>query len=96
MNWIEKVREIAVKRKWTIKQLAGDLGVSQQFLNDVVNGKKPVPPMLKIKILDRLSYEITNELIIDILPEAAAEALRGVIEKQRKWLGNKGETQDRA
>jgi transcriptional regulator with XRE-family HTH domain len=83
MDWIEKIKEVANNRGWTIKQLAGDLGVSQQFLNDVVNGKKPIPPMLKIKILDRLSYEITNELIIDILPEGAADALRELIKKRQ-------------
>lgn len=76
MDWQKAINQLAEDRKISIRQLAADLGVSQQFLNDVARGSKPASPMLKLKVLDRLGYDLTRDTLLLIFPDDIAQAIR--------------------
>lgn len=96
MDWPEKINELAAERRCSIRQLAADLGVSQQFLSEVVRGVKPASPMLKIKVLDRFGYDLTRDILIDIFPNDIAEQIRkvdierGIKRAEHKAMKNDG------
>lgn len=91
MDWIKLLEEIKNKRGWSIRQLAGDLGVSQAYLNDVMRGVRKPSPLQKAKILDRYGYNFTTELIIELLPDDAAQIVKKAIDDQIKKIAEKAD-----
>lgn len=83
MDWIKTLEEIRTKRGWSIRQLAGDLGVSQAYLNDIMRGIRKPSALQKARILDRYGYHFTNEIIIEILPDDAAEVVKEALKRQK-------------
>lgn len=67
MDWITKIRELAEARKMSLRQLAADLGVSQQFLNDVVNSKRAPSLKLKLAVLSRIGYDAPRDALLELL-----------------------------
>lgn len=76
MDWPAEIKKLTVQRKWSMRQLALDIGVSQQFLNEVARGVKPASPMLKLKIMGLLGYDLSRDNLIDIFPDDVANAIR--------------------
>ncbi|NTV93911.1 MAG: helix-turn-helix transcriptional regulator [Thiobacillus sp.] len=91
MDWSNAIKELAEKRGWSIRQLAGDLGVSQQYLNDVAKGAKPASPMLRFKLLGRMGYDISFEYFMLLLPDDVATAVREWDAQGKKTLAKKAD-----
>lgn len=84
MDWPQTIRNLATDRQQSLRQLSADLGVSQQFLSDVVNGKKAATWRLKLSVLAAIGYDgPRDELFELLLSEEAADAAR-------KWEIDRG------
>ena len=77
------VKKLASDRAMSIRQLAADLECSQQFLSEVVGGKKPPGIRLKLKILGAVGYDAPRNELLELLmtDDDAAEVIEW--EKQR-------------
>lgn len=91
INWTEEIKNMCAKRGWSIRKLAGDVGVSQTYMQDVANGKVPPSPLLKIKLAGRFGWDKTTELLCEILPADAAEAWKQWDDNTTKALGDAAE-----
>lgn len=67
INWPETVKDIADKRQMSIRQLASDLGCSQQFLSEVAAGKKPPGVGLRLKILGAIRFQGPRSQLLELL-----------------------------
>lgn len=67
MDWLKQIAELAVQRGLSQRKLASILGVSQQFLNDVVNQKREPSLKLKLAILGVTGYEGARDVLLEML-----------------------------
>lgn len=72
----ERLKDLQEARGINDSQTAKLLGISRQFLSSVKQGERPMPPMVKFKILDFLGYTWTRENLLRILPDDIATALK--------------------
>lgn len=74
MDWIQEIKNLRAPGQ-SDAGLAADLGVSKQFLSDVLAGKKELSLRLKLLIWKRLGRELDRDAALAFLPGKAAEAL---------------------
>lgn len=91
VNWKEEIEALCEKRGWTLKALAGDLGISQAYLSEVLHGRRPLSLPLKIKLAGRIGWNKTSDLLVDLLPDDAAEAWASWESKTTESLGKQEE-----
>ncbi|CAJ0733953.1 helix-turn-helix domain-containing protein [Ralstonia mannitolilytica] len=91
MDWQQAIKDLAEKRGWSMRQLAGDLGVSATYLHDVLHGKRPASLALRIKLAGRLGWNKTSDLLAELLPDDAAKAWKEWDDKTTKQLGEAAE-----
>lgn len=91
MDWQQVIRDLAEKRGWSMRQLAGDLGISPGYLNDVLNGRSPASLVLRIKLAGRMGWNKTSDLLAELLPDDAAKAWKEWDDKTTKQLGEAAE-----
>lgn len=90
-DWPAKLKELAVSRHTSIRGLAEQLGVSQQYLNDVVKGSKPPSPWLKFRFYGLTTWSGTIEEITSLLPDDLAKAIREKDQAGLKTLAESAE-----
>lgn len=91
VDWKAEIEALCEKRGWTLKALAGDLGISQAYLSEVLHGRRPLSMPLKIKLAGRIGWNKTSDLLVELLPDDAAEAWKEWDERGTKALGEKAE-----
>ena len=75
-EWQKRIQDLCTSRKWSMRKLAGDIGVSPSYLHDVATGKSPASPMLKLKLIGRVSWTGSIEQLMRLLPEEAANIIK--------------------
>jgi len=75
MNWIEEINSLRAAGQ-SDASLAADLGVSKQFLSDVLNGKKELSLKLKLVVWKKLGRELNREAALALLPDKVARDLQ--------------------
>lgn len=75
MNWIEEIKGLRAAGQ-SDASLAADLGVSKQFLSDVLNGKKELSLKLKLVVWKKLGRELNREAALALLPDKVARDLQ--------------------
>lgn len=75
MNWIEEIKGLRAAGQ-SDANLAADLGVSKQFLSDVLNGKKELSLKLKLVVWKKLGRELNREAALALLPDKVARDLQ--------------------
>lgn len=65
--------------------------MSVNYLSEVMNDKRPASLVLKIKLWSRLGYDKSSDLLVELLPDDAAEAWAQWETKKTEALGRKGE-----
>lgn len=75
MNWIEEIKGLRAAGQ-SHANLAADLGVSKQFLSDVLNGKKELSLKLKLVVWKKLGRELNREAALALLPDKVARDLQ--------------------
>lgn len=91
IDWSKEIERLCAEREWTLKALAGDLGISQAYLSEVIHGRRPPSALLKIKLAGRLGWNKTSDFFEELLPEDAANAWREWDDRTTKELGEKSE-----
>lgn len=87
-DWPTKLLNLCKQRGWTQKMLAGELGVTPAFLNEVIKGKKQLSPWLKFRYYGMAGWDGTIEQITSLLPDDVATAvLESEKELARQTLG---------
>ena len=81
MDWTSAFRQLADDRHTSMRELAVQLGISQQFLSDVVRGAKPPSPWLKFRYYGLAGWKGSIEQITSLLPDDLAEAVRAADQK---------------
>ncbi|KPF48760.1 hypothetical protein IP87_09715 [beta proteobacterium AAP121] len=74
MNWIEEIKSLRSPGQ-SDSALAAELGVSKQFLSDVLAGKKELSLQKKLLVWKRLGRELDREAALAFLPAKAADEL---------------------
>lgn len=74
MNWIEEVKKLRAAGQ-SDAGLAADLGVSKQFLSDVLAGKKELSFEKKLVVWKRLGRALDSDAALAFLPAKYAEEL---------------------
>ena len=74
MNWIEEIKQLRAPGQ-SDAGLAADLGVSKQFLSDVLAGKKELSLKKKLVVWKKLGRELDRDAALAFLPAKAAEEL---------------------
>jgi transcriptional regulator with XRE-family HTH domain len=74
MNWIEEINTLRAPSQ-SDASLAADLGVSKQFLSDVLTGKKELSLKLKVMVWKKLGRELGREAALALLPDKVARDL---------------------
>ena len=74
MNWIEEIKRLRAPGQ-SDAGLAADLGVSKQFLSDVLAGKKELSLKKKLVVWKKLGRELDRDAALAFLPAKAAEEL---------------------
>lgn len=76
MNWIEEIKKLRAPSQ-SDAGLAADLGVSKQFLSDVLTGKKELSLKLKCLVWTKGRHQLDREAALAFLPlKVANELLR--------------------
>lgn len=75
MNWIEEINSLRAAGQ-SDASLAADLGVSKQFLSDVLTGKKELSLKLKLVVWKKLARELNREAALALLPDKVAKDLQ--------------------
>jgi transcriptional regulator with XRE-family HTH domain len=75
MNWIDEIRKLRDELQLSDAQTAAELGVSKQFLSDVLTGKKQLSNKVKLKIWSRREHDLDRESLLAFLPYKVAEQL---------------------
>lgn len=75
MNWIDEIKMLRDERQLSDAQTAAELGVSKQFLSDVLTGKKLLSNKVKLKIWSRREYDLDRDRLFAFLPSKVAEQL---------------------
>lgn len=75
MDWIDEIRKLRASKSLSDSQCALELGVSKQFLSDVLAGKKPLSPKLKMKIWTLSERELGSADLLAFLPAKVADEL---------------------
>ncbi len=57
-------------------QIAASLGISPSMISKARNGLGELSPVAKLKLLDRLGYMASTDILCDLLPPKAAARLR--------------------
>lgn len=89
MNWIEEINSLRAPGQ-SDASLAADLGVSKQFLSDVMTGKKELSLKLKLHVWRKLRRELSREAALAFLPAKVAQDLQQAHDE----LVQRGENQD--
>lgn len=74
MNWIEEIKKLRAPGQ-SDAGLAADLGVSKQFLSDVLAGKKELSLTKKLVVWKKLSRELDRDAALAFLPAKSADEL---------------------
>jgi transcriptional regulator with XRE-family HTH domain len=90
-DWPEKLIALCTSRGWTQKQLAGELGVTPAYLNEVIKGKKEASPWLKLRYYGIAGWDKTMEQVISLLPDDVAQVVRESEKKAIAKIGQKAE-----
>lgn len=81
-SWLSRLDQVKARAALTTdKQLANHLGISPQFLSNVKKGI-PFSPQLKVRIMDRLGYQLGRDALLMLLPSDVANLIRE-IDQQR-------------
>jgi len=91
INWQQEITDLCEIRGWSLRALAGDIGVSVNYLSEVINGKRPPSLALKIKLAGRIGWNKTSDLLVELLPDDAATAWSEWDKKTTDDLGKKSE-----
>jgi len=75
MNWIEEIKTLRAPGQ-SDASLAADLGVSKQFLSDVLAGRKELSLKLKVTAWKKLGRELSREAALAFLPGKIAKDLQ--------------------
>lgn len=97
INWAAMVQKLASDRQMSMRQLAADLGCSQQFLSEVAGGKKPPGIGLRLKILSAVGYDGPRDELLELLfnEDEAASILEWERERGQRRANKKAEKQER-
>ena len=76
MDWQEAIQQLLQTKRFSLRQLAIEIGIGNVYLSEVARGAKPASPMLKLRILRSLGRRIGKEELIMLLPEDVAEEVR--------------------
>jgi transcriptional regulator with XRE-family HTH domain len=99
INWQKEIADLCEKRNWSLRTLATDIGVSVNYLSEVMNEKRPPSLPLKIKLAGRIGWNKSSELLIELLPDDAANAWsewdKKTTDELGKKLEHKAETKER-
>jgi transcriptional regulator with XRE-family HTH domain len=76
MNWIEEVKRFRDNNSLSDAQTAHELGVSKQFLSDVLAGKKPLSAKLKMKVWALLGHDLDDVDLLAFFPAKVATELQ--------------------
>ena len=74
MNWIEEIKKLRAPGQ-SDAGLAADLGVSKQFLSDVLAGKKELSLKKKLVVWKKLGRELDRDAALAFLPAKSADEL---------------------
>lgn len=74
MNWIEEIKKLRAPGQ-SDAGLAADLGVSKQFLSDVLAGKKELSLEKKLVVWRKLGRELDRDAALAFLPAKSAQEL---------------------
>lgn len=74
IDWKDEIAKLCEQRGWSLRALARDLDTPVSYLSAVMNDKRPASLVLKIKLCSRLGYDKSSELLVELLPDDAAEA----------------------
>lgn len=90
-DWPAKLTQLYTQRGWTQKMLAGELGVTPEFLNQVLKGKKQLSPWLKFRYYGLAGWDGTIEQITSLLPDDVAKAVLQNEKRAMTKIGQKAE-----
>lgn len=77
--WIDRLDELKHRLQLrTEAQLAAELGVSAVVLAQARMGKQPLPLKGKVRLLDRLGYEMTRDIVLELLPEEVRNQIKEI------------------
>jgi len=86
-EWIARLDALKVKYNLSTEvQLSLLVGVGQSMLGHIRSGRKSIPMPTKLRILDKLGYAMTREVILSVLPD---ESRKVVIEIDNSRLTKK-------
>lgn len=74
MNWIEEIKNLRAPGQ-SDAGLAADLGVSKQFLSDVLAGKKELSLQKKLVVWRKLGRDLDRDAALAFLPAKFAQEL---------------------
>ena len=84
-NWSEVIKLLAQHRNWTTDELSKDLNITKEEMNNILEGSEIPKWMDKLRIKDRVNYDLANYTIIEKLPESIGNKLRAL----NKWNMNR-------
>ena len=95
MDWIKELDLLKEKRQLNDTDLATLLGVSKTYISDIRAGRRPMPLTLKVKIWDKLQYDMTRDRILMILPGEVCQIIRQAdIERGKRRIKRKKQNVD--
>ncbi len=59
-------------------QFAEALGIKKAFFSDLKAGRREIPPMIRLKILDKLGYLSARDALLALTPKGFAERVKTV------------------
>jgi transcriptional regulator with XRE-family HTH domain len=83
MNWIEEIKSLRGPGQ-SDAGLATSLGVSKQFLSDVLAGKKELSLRLKLVVWKQLGRELDRDAALALLPDKVSQELLDFHREQLK------------
>lgn len=78
MRWTEEIEKLRDERRLSNAEIGAELGMSKQFISDILLGKAPIGTKLKLKIWGRRAYDLNRDRLLAFLPEKVAEEVRAV------------------
>lgn len=75
MYWIEKLKDLGLRRGWSEHELANELGVRKSHLDEVLRGDAEPSLQLKMRAIDLIGYDKTRSSLLWLLPSDLARTL---------------------